>query len=194
MQSHFANTRIARVVNALVLVVVGMLAQSAAGATYYVSTTGNDTNPGTLSSPWRTIQHAANTAMAGATVYVMGGTYNESVSFPHSGSPGQLIRFESYPGQTALISGSGLSCCTSNPAPVGTRHRVSSTSSTEATSSSADLPSAISRPARRRPRRPASGSPARARASRFSTIRSTTLRLPPKLTATLSVLRCTVPH
>jgi hypothetical protein len=116
MQSHVARTRIAHVVNALVLVVIGMLAQSAAGATYYVSTTGNDANPGTVSSPWRTIQHAANTAMAGATVYVMGGTYHESVSFPNSGRPGQLIRFESYPGQTALISGSGLSCCTSNPA------------------------------------------------------------------------------
>ena len=116
MKSHVAHTRIARVVNALVLIVVGMLAQSVTGATYYVSTTGNDTNPGTLSSPWRTIQHAASTAMAGATVYVMGGTYNESVNFPNSGRPGQLIRFESYPGQTALISGSGLSCCTSNPA------------------------------------------------------------------------------
>jgi Protein of unknown function (DUF1565)/Bacterial Ig-like domain (group 3) len=119
MQSHVPNRRIARVVNAMVLVVVGVLAQSVAGATFYVSTTGNDTNPGTLSSPWRTIQHAANTATAGATVYVMGGTYNESVNFPNSGRPGELIRFESYPGQAPLISGSGLSCCTSNPASSG---------------------------------------------------------------------------
>jgi Right handed beta helix region len=119
MQSLVTHTRIPRIVNALVLLVVGMLAQSVAGATYYVSTAGNDGNPGTLSSPWQTIQHAANTATAGATVYVMGGTYKESVNFPNSGRAGAPIRFESYPGQTALISGSGLSCCTSNPASSG---------------------------------------------------------------------------
>src|SRR5215472_9829654 len=33
---------------------------SRSGATFYVSTTGNDANAGTLSTPWRTIQHAAN--------------------------------------------------------------------------------------------------------------------------------------
>src|ERR1700757_4349403 len=30
------------------------------GMAFYVSTSGNDSNPGTLSSPWRTIQRAAN--------------------------------------------------------------------------------------------------------------------------------------
>src|SRR5205085_8787699 len=30
------------------------------GIAFYVSTTGNDTNPGTILFPWRTIQHAAN--------------------------------------------------------------------------------------------------------------------------------------
>lgn len=90
-----------------------LVAQS--GATFYVSTTGSDSNPGTYSSPWLTIQHAANTVTAGATVYVMGGTYHEAVNFPNSGTEGEPIIFESYPGQTALISGSGVSCCTSNP-------------------------------------------------------------------------------
>jgi hypothetical protein len=122
MQSNVANIRIASALNALVLVVLVALAQSAVGQTgavYYVSTAGNDSNPGTLSSPWLTIQHAANTATAGAAVYVMGGTYSQSVSFPNSGTQGEPITFESYPGQTALISGSGLSCCTSNPASSG---------------------------------------------------------------------------
>src|SRR5689334_11161937 len=35
---------------------------------YYVSTTGNDSNPGTRSAPWRTIQYAADTARAGSIV------------------------------------------------------------------------------------------------------------------------------
>ena len=46
---------------------------SRSGATFFVSTTGNDANPGTSSAPWRTIQHAANTVHAGDTVQVMSG-------------------------------------------------------------------------------------------------------------------------
>ncbi len=85
---------------------ITLLAQD--GATFYVSTSGNNSNPGTLSQPWKTIQHAANTATAGATVYVLGGVYNESVNFPNSGTAGAPITFESYPGQTAIIDGTGL--------------------------------------------------------------------------------------
>ena len=36
------------------------------GNTFYVSTAGNDSNPGTLASPWLTIQHAASTVQAEA--------------------------------------------------------------------------------------------------------------------------------
>jgi hypothetical protein len=85
---------------------ISLVAQD--GATYYVSTTGSDTNPGTLSQPWLTIQHAANTAKAGATVYVFRGVYNESINFPNSGTPRAPITFRSYPGQTASIDGTGL--------------------------------------------------------------------------------------
>ena len=96
---------------AALFVIVLMLAQSLAGqvgATYYVSTSGNDNNPGTMAVPWRTISHAATVATAGATVYVFGGVYNEFVSFPNSGTSGSPITFQSYPGQTAMIDGTGL--------------------------------------------------------------------------------------
>lgn len=36
-------------------------ASSVEKSEYYVSTTGNDENPGTLTSPWRTIQKAVTT-------------------------------------------------------------------------------------------------------------------------------------
>jgi hypothetical protein len=85
---------------------ISLLAQE--GSTYYVSTSGTDSNPGTLSQPWLTIQHAANTATAGATVYVFGGVYNESIDFPNSGTASAPITFESYPGQTAVVDGTGL--------------------------------------------------------------------------------------
>jgi len=86
---------------------ISLLAQS--GSTFYVSKSGNDNNSGSYTAPWLTIQHAANSVSAGATVYVEAGTYNESVNFPASGTAANYITFESYPGQTAVIDGTGLS-------------------------------------------------------------------------------------
>ncbi|MGA7473456.1 MAG: Ig-like domain repeat protein [Candidatus Sulfotelmatobacter sp.] len=106
------------VLHAGLFVIALMLAPSLAGqtgATRYVSTKGSDSNPGTIGAPWLTIQHAANSVSAGGTVYVFGGVYNESVNFPASGTTSAPITFESYPGQTAVIDGTGVSCCTSNP-------------------------------------------------------------------------------
>jgi hypothetical protein len=45
--------------------------------TYYVSTSGKDSNAGTsISAPFATLQKANNVAVAGDVVYVRGGTYN----------------------------------------------------------------------------------------------------------------------
>lgn len=98
-----------------VLIASSISAFSQVGASFYVSTSGSDGNSGSYSSPWRTIQHAANSVSAGATVYVLGGVYNESVSIPVSGTASNYVTFESYPGQTAVIDGTGVTCCTSNP-------------------------------------------------------------------------------
>lgn len=71
---------------------------------YYVATTGNDSNPGTQTSPWRTVQHAADTAHAGSVVNVRGGIYEELVSINASGNAGEgFITFRSYPGETAIL-------------------------------------------------------------------------------------------
>ncbi|MFI5114119.1 MAG: DUF1565 domain-containing protein [Terriglobales bacterium] len=79
------------------------------GNSFYVSTTGNDSNPGTMSQPWRTIQHAANSVAAGDTVSVFAGVYNEHVNVPVSGNgTAGYITFQSYPGQTATVDGTGL--------------------------------------------------------------------------------------
>ena len=77
--------------------------------TFYVAATGNDDNPGTFDSPWRTIQRAASTVSAGSVVYVRGGVYNEAVTFAVSGSAeAGATRFESFPGETAIVDGTGL--------------------------------------------------------------------------------------
>ncbi len=79
------------------------------GLDFYVSTTGNDLNPGTLDEPWKTIQHAANRALAGDTVYIRGGTYHEAVTIVGTGSQssGALV-FQSYPGEQAIIDGTSV--------------------------------------------------------------------------------------
>jgi hypothetical protein len=114
MQRNATTTRNLRVLHASLLVLLLILAQSLVaqvGATYYVSTSGSDRNPGTFTLPWATIQHAANTVKAGATVYVFGGVYHESVNFPKSGTASAAITFQNYPGQTAVIDGTGVRCC-----------------------------------------------------------------------------------
>jgi Right handed beta helix region len=80
-------------------------------ATYYVSTTGSDSNPGTLGQPWRTIGKAASnqSLKPGDAVYVRGGTYSETVSVTVSGSgTGGLITFAAYPGEAPIIDAAGI--------------------------------------------------------------------------------------
>lgn len=60
-------------------------ATSVSAATYYISTTGNDINSGTQTSPWRTIQKAANTLNSNDIAIVSAGTYDETVAVSRSG-------------------------------------------------------------------------------------------------------------
>src|SRR5882762_10210106 len=73
-------------------------AGSGSGLNYYVSPTGSDTNVGSALSPWKTIQHAAQSMGSGpngVTVHVAAGTYAESVSSSLSGTASGRVRFVS---------------------------------------------------------------------------------------------------
>ncbi len=86
-------------------------------ATYYVSTSGNDNNPGTKTQPWKTIQKAVNTVKGGDTVNVRGGVYNERVDLSGTtgveGKSGDAINgyitYQSYSGEKAVLDGSVFS-------------------------------------------------------------------------------------
>jgi len=66
-----------------------------AGTIYYVdATNGSDYNPGTEIYPWKTIQKAANTMIAGDKVIVRTGTYDERITGNTSGNRGSLITFQ----------------------------------------------------------------------------------------------------
>jgi hypothetical protein len=88
---------------------ITLIATAASGTTYYLSTTGSDSNPGTITAPFATLQHAASVAVAGDTVLARQGVYKALFTPTHSGTAAQgPITFASYPGELATIDGTGL--------------------------------------------------------------------------------------
>lgn len=78
------------------------------GNTYYVATSGNDSNPGTEAEPFRTIQKAANIVYAGDTVLIKAGTYVERVQIRGSGTMDNYITFRPYGTDTVVLDGNGI--------------------------------------------------------------------------------------
>ncbi len=75
---------------------------------FYVSTSGNDANPGTELLPWKTFQKAFDAATPGSTVYIRGGVYNEKTTVNVSGTAeGGFITFRNYGSDTAILDGTG---------------------------------------------------------------------------------------
>ena len=75
--------------------------------TYYVSTSGSNSNPGTISSPFATLQKAHDIAVAGDTIYMRGGTYTltSRTVLSRNGSSGNPIRVFNYPAEIPIIDG-----------------------------------------------------------------------------------------
>ncbi len=72
--------------------------------TYYVATTGLDTNSGDEANPFKTIQHAVDTAQAGDIVLIEGGTYYERIiNVRNSGTVEKPIRISNVPGEQVVI-------------------------------------------------------------------------------------------
>lgn len=71
----------------------------------YVATTGSDTATGSVDSPLRTLQQAADLAKAGTTVHIAAGSYQGSVYIENSGTRAQPIVFEPMPAAKVLITG-----------------------------------------------------------------------------------------
>ncbi|HRJ41356.1 MAG: right-handed parallel beta-helix repeat-containing protein [Caldilineaceae bacterium] len=78
------------------------------GVVYYVATTGDDANPGSLEQPWRSIQHGMDRLLSGDTLYVRAGSYHEHVTLTRSGAPGAFLTLAAYPGETATVDGDGF--------------------------------------------------------------------------------------
>ena len=95
--------------------VYGNTAEASKSAThnYYVSPSGNDANSGlSIAEAWKTIAYAASAAspvIAGDTVFILQGTYNERVLVEKSGTYGTNIVFTNYQNEVVTVDGSGIS-------------------------------------------------------------------------------------
>lgn len=83
---------------------------SASAATYHVNQdhpAATDSNPGSATLPWSTIQKAANTVQAGDTVLVAPGVYEERVTLPGTldGTAGNTVEFRAEPRRQATVWG-----------------------------------------------------------------------------------------
>lgn len=81
-------------------------------ATYYVATTGNDSNPGTIDQPFATVKKGVSMlTQPGMTLYLRGGTYNQGngwdpanqIIIQNSGTRASPITITSYSGERARL-------------------------------------------------------------------------------------------
>jgi len=74
---------------------------------YYVAKDGSDGWDGSFEHPWQNIQKAADTMVAGDTVYIKEGVYAERVVAKQSGSLDKFITYMAYPGHKSVIDAGG---------------------------------------------------------------------------------------
>jgi MYXO-CTERM domain-containing protein len=92
-------------------------AKNASAAEYYVSPTGSDSNAGTQASPFATVQKANNSASAGDTIWMRGGTYSTTgqITLSKSGtSDTNRTKIWAYAGEVPILDFSNYSLASSS--------------------------------------------------------------------------------
>ncbi|HEU6447719.1 MAG TPA: immunoglobulin domain-containing protein [Verrucomicrobiae bacterium] len=76
---------------------------------YFVSPAGNDSNPGTLASPFLTIGKGLTAIGSGGQLYLRGGVYplSSKLGLSKTASPTNMLRIWEYPGETPVIDFTG---------------------------------------------------------------------------------------
>ncbi|MBI3479031.1 MAG: DUF1565 domain-containing protein [Nitrosomonadales bacterium] len=83
----------------------GVVSALPAAVSYYVAPNGNDSNLGTISQPFLTIQKCATMAKSGEVCQIRAGTYSETAAV--SGvTPTSGVVITSYPGEQVIVDGS----------------------------------------------------------------------------------------
>ncbi len=96
----------------ILLLVAGFVLFASVGAVnaqnYYVSTGGSDSNTGTLSNPFGTINHAVDQCDGGDIVHVRGGIYTDGVSIYNSGTSSNYNTLKNYNNENPVIKRSNI--------------------------------------------------------------------------------------
>ena len=83
-------------------VAVGAARYPVPAGAIFVSTTGSDSNSGSLTHPLATVKAALRRATAGATIVLRGGVYHQSVNV----APSASVTIQAYPGEAVWFDGS----------------------------------------------------------------------------------------
>ena len=83
----------------------GVVTATSATCSFVASTTGSDSNVGSVASPFLTAQKLISSLTAGHVGCLRGGTYSQDTTFDVSGTSGAPITLTSYPGETATVTG-----------------------------------------------------------------------------------------
>ena len=91
----------------LIVVVLMLSPDVTHAAIYYVATTGNNSNPGSQTQPFRTINKGFSVLSAGDTLEIKGGTYPESIhltgGFPTGNSWSNPVTIKAADGETVTV-------------------------------------------------------------------------------------------
>jgi len=94
-------------IKSLVFFLLLFITNYAFATDYYVSTTGNDANSGTINQPFLTINHLLAVIQPGETGYIRGGIYSLNETTHTSGASGQVITITAYNNETVILEGTG---------------------------------------------------------------------------------------
>jgi len=100
---------------ALQILFLVLTPSAAMAATYYVSPSGSDANPGTTQLPFRTLQRGADVAIPGDTVIALDGIYTSAgnrygdrvLQINHGGTQGNPVTFKALNKGGAILQGQG---------------------------------------------------------------------------------------
>ncbi|HHH54169.1 MAG TPA: hypothetical protein ENK91_10955, partial [Bacteroidetes bacterium] len=80
--------------------------QAAYSNSYFVATNGDNSNDGSISSPWATVKYALTQLIAGDTLNIREGVYYEStITLTLQGTASDPVVIRSYQGESVTISG-----------------------------------------------------------------------------------------
>lgn len=72
---------------------------------FFVSPNGNNSNSGSISSPWKDIQYGINNLRPGQTLNIREGSYSEKIDLSVSGSKNSPITIKAYENEDVIIDG-----------------------------------------------------------------------------------------